>query len=253
MKTFDLKTFDKDLNDIIVDFGKSGKIFSNEEQFQFELALALEREYQKDASGYPRVRLEVLSPASNKKNALAAMSELADMTVADRTKMYTDIVVDMNDSESIAIELKYKTKGHGKTKYYDYSVGNTKYRVFNHGASPLGCAQYLADIMRLEQLCAGKILFDLCHPQAKRKVVRGYAIIISNDSLYWDTHTPGTDADMFSLTCGSNSKNGYTKKGKTKYPSLQLTGTYRFDWKPYYPQNGTKIANPEFKYLITVI
>ena len=214
MKTFNLETFGEELDNIIEnEFGEKGKIFSNEEQFQFELALEIERRYQKDEYGYPRVRLEVLSyPNTKAKTEEGVLEDIAQLSKEDREKMYTDIVVDINDTDSIAIELKYKTLGGKDTKnakgskYYDYVTGSGTYRVFNQGASNLGCAYYLVDVERIEKLIAlskenkNVNVFDLCHPEQRRVVVKGYAIIITNDHLYWAKHKEGTDSDIFSLT-----------------------------------------------------
>ena len=176
MKQFNSETFGKELDDIISGFGKEGRIFSNEEQFQFELALAIEREYQKDEKGYPKVRLEVLS--------YGEIKELAKMDIDERKKMYTDIIIDINDLESIAIELKYKTKGETSKKYYLYKTKNRTTFVFEQGASNNGCYFFLKDVERLEHLVNGE-KFDC---DSNRKVIKGYAVIISNDDSYWTPH-----------------------------------------------------------------
>ena len=242
LQKFELEKFYDELDSIISGFGTEGRIFSNEEQFQFELALEIERKYQKDEKGYPKIRLEVLS-------CFEPLEKVAEMSTDERDKMYTDIVVDINDSESIAIELKYKTlggkgtKGDKGSKYFDYKTESGTYRVFNQGASNLGCAYYLADVARIEKLIARSRTslevngFDLCHPEHRRAVVRGYAIIITNDYLYWSTHKEGSDAAVFSLTCDDKgSKEDYIVEGKgTKYPEIHLNNHYKFTWKPYYP------------------
>ncbi len=176
MKTFNLETFGEELDGIIRGFGNEGRIFSNEEQFQFELALEIERKYLKDESGYPKVRLEVLS--------YGEIKEVAQMDVDERKKMYTDIIIDINDLQSIAIELKYKTKGETSDKYYLYKTQNRTSFVFEQGASNNGCYFFLKDVERLEHLVNGE-KFDC---DSNRRVIKGYAVIISNDDSYWTPH-----------------------------------------------------------------
>ena len=265
MKTFNLETFGEELDGIIRGFGNEGRIFSNEEQFQFELAWKLKE------AGY-NVRLEVLSiPKANEKEAEEVFNQASKQ---ERDKMYTDIVVDISDSESIAIELKYKTlggegTGENASKFFDYKTESGTYRVFNQGASNLGCAYYLADVARIERLIDLSERnnefngFDLCHPEERRRVVQGYAIIIANDKSYWAHHEEGTDADIFSLSEGDYSKGkgeykkiareGKSEKDGTQYPAIELNNQYRFLWNPYYPKKGEKIKNPEFQYLILQI
>lgn len=269
-KLFELDKFGEELEGIIIKFGEEGRIFSNEEQFQFELALAIEHKYQKDEEGYPRIRLEVLSyPTSEGKNEEDALDKIADLSAEERKKMYTDIVVDINKTESIAIELKYKTLGAKKTKYFEYQTDHGTFRVFNQGASNLGCAYYLVDVARIEKLIKLSMEnksngFDLCHPKERRSVVQGFAILITNDHLYWSKHEEGSDASTFSLTDTdySKTKKEYVKKNRssddnasdnkkgTQYPVIDLTNKYQFNWQPYYSSNDGK---PEFKYLFLQI
>ncbi len=162
-----LQQFDTDLRETIKKFGEDGKIFSNEEQFQFELAWKLKEK------GY-NVRLEVLSCSE-------PLEKIAELSKEGRDKMYTDIVVDISDDESIAIELKYKTIGNSKTKFYEYATNGRKTVVFHQGANNIGRYLFLKDVERLEKLVDGKG-FDAGFGG---KVVRGYAIIISNDDAYW--------------------------------------------------------------------
>ena len=259
LQKFELEKFYDELDSIISGFGTEGRIFSNEEQFQFELAWKLKE------AGY-NVRLEVLSiPKANEEEAEEVFNQASKQ---ERDKMYTDIVVDINDSESIAIELKYKTlggkgaKGEKGSKYFDYVTNTGTYRVFNQGASNLGCAYYLADVARIERLIDlsdrnnGFNGFDLCHPKKHRRVVQGYAIIITNDKSYWEPHKDNTDAKIFSLSKGDSSKGkgeykkivreGKSDKDGTQYPEIDLRNTYTFNWQPYYPQKGEA---PEFQYL----
>lgn len=194
LQKFELEKFYDELDSIISGFGTEGRIFSNEEQFQFELALEIERQYQKDEKGYPKVRLEVLS--------YGEIKELAKMDVDERKKMYTDIIIDINDLESIAIELKYKTKGETSDKYYLYKTENRTSFVFEQGASNNGCYFFLKDVERLEHLVNGE-KFDC---DSNRKVIKGYAVIISNDDSYWTPHKSLMDEFAIYPTSDENEK-----------------------------------------------
>ncbi len=93
---------------------KTGKIFQNEAQFQFDLAWEIQK---KLGEGY-RIHLEKmnLSSNSNKKN-------------------YTDIVVQCPQGELVAIELKYKTKvlscKKGVTLSTQSADDNARYDYYN--------------------------------------------------------------------------------------------------------------------------
>lgn len=223
IKLFELDKFGEDLEGIIKQFGEEGRIFSNEEQFQFELALAIEHKYQKDEEErYPRVRLEVLSfPTSEGKNEEDALDKIAALSAEERKKMYTDIIIDTSATESIAIELKYKTKGDTNDKYYRYDTKNNGAAlVFEQGASNLGCYYFLKDVERLEQLVNNKRLYL----DPERKVVQGYAIIISNDDSYWLVHKEESLMEDFAIAQSTReNKNVIREKKDTMYQYLILS------------------------------
>ena len=141
--------FNKDkLEDILKNFASSGKIFTNESQFQFELSRAIDDDIEKYRKAnnipsfciYPCVKLEVLSMS---KNELKSKQE----------KLYTDIVVCLGENkkgekECIAIELKYKMIN----KNLEYSINNHKVLTFSQGAYDIGSIQFLEDVQRLERL-----------------------------------------------------------------------------------------------------
>jgi hypothetical protein len=173
-----------DLKDIISNFANSEIIFSNEEQFQFLLAIELNKK------GY-NVSLEVLS-------------------MDNTEKMYTDIVVKNDDGSYTAIELKYKLQE--KNLVYTTKTSHT-YHTFKQGANNNGRYAYLQDVERLERLIHNrvitsdptheKITFNFDH---RKKVKKGYAIIISNDQNYW-TSTSGLSSN-FSLEDGITISSG---------------------------------------------
>ena len=90
---------------IIKDFAKQGFVFSNEQDFQFELALALLKSTQ-----VTEVKLEALSFSHGWKTIQT------NVNLARNDKEYTDIIVRTKKNEYIAIELKFKTAN--KICYY---------------------------------------------------------------------------------------------------------------------------------------
>ena len=130
----------ENLTNIIQVFGKDGKIFQSEAQFQFELAWSLQTHLG------CQVKLEDMRTVVRSKD---------NNPEALKKKFYTDIVVEQ-DGYSVALELKYKTA--------DYSDKNLY--LFNHGAVDLGRYDYLWDVHRIE-LLLGKgykkeLLFGPC-------------------------------------------------------------------------------------------
>lgn len=187
----------KDLKDIIRNFANSEIIFSNEEQFQFLLAIELNKK------GY-NVSLEVLS-------------------IDNTEKMYTDIVVKNDDGTYTAIELKYKLQE--KNLVYTTNTSHT-YHTFKQGANNNGRYAYLQDVERLERLIHNRVTTsDPAHENitfnfdSSKKVTKGYAIIISNDQNYW-TSTNGLSSN-FSLEDGTTIPHG-THGWKIKLDSSGL-------------------------------
>ena len=243
------------LNTIVEDFGKKGVVFSNESQFQFRLAWELQELFKTYHTNY-RVALAVLS--INQKTSKVFLE--ADSK--DRKRMYTDIVVDLGNDAYVAIELKYKTKGScketNKTGFFEYRSAI----VGPQGAHDLGAYDYLADVERLEQLVrsdrSDRIYF---HFTPKARVLAGFAIMISNDSWYWDKNNhrkKNSDCDAFLLTDKRVLKNELAwKKPDTKttqrQKSIQLFGEYQTNWKNYLTDKTFLNGNPEFRYLLLKI
>ena len=173
--------FDKEkLETILKSFASSGKIFTNESQFQFELSRAIDDEiikYKRDNnvsqdSIYPCVKLEVLSMGR-------------DEIKEKREKLYTDIVIclgenEKNEKECVAIELKYKMIN----KNLEYSVNDHKVKTFSQGAYDIGSIQFLEDVERLEKLTLNPPKIQLNFDE-NNKIIKSFAVIISNDKSYW--------------------------------------------------------------------
>jgi hypothetical protein len=242
------------LCDIINTFATSGKIFTNERQFQLELAMAINKEIEKfkdSSEEYPKVEMEVLS-MSRKENEDSTLNE----------KLYTDIVVSLSKTEHIAIELKCKMS----SKNLIYHIKDNEYRTFLQGAYNIGSAQFLEDVERLERLIFTTHSKDtvLLNMNPKNTVIKGYAIILSNEDLYWkETGRSCVYRDLF-IKEGNCPKGNLTAKGFSLH--LDNPHGYLCKWLPYnisvdkvmyeengnfYPVTGSKQYN--FKYMIMEI
>lgn len=142
---------------------QAGKIFSNESQFQFDLAWELRK------MGFD-VELEVLS-------ADCTPSQFAALPKEDKKRYYTDIVI-KDDNEFIAIELKYKTPDKG---VMHYTTGSGDYYVFPQGAENISSYLYWKDVERLESLVYKKVPLNFNNTNYVKK---GYAILLTNDKFY---------------------------------------------------------------------
>jgi len=146
----------------------------------------------------------------------------------------------------LAVELKYKTRGLtvniGKGEYRE------KYSLKNQGGEVIGRYDFLKDIQRLERVVAG-------HQNSI-----GYAILLTNDSAYWQEprEEETVDAD-FRLHHGrvvegdlkwrENAAAG-TKKGREQ--PIKLQGTYQLCWSNYSSVEGHENYR-EFRSLVVEV
>ena len=137
--------------------------------------------------------------------------------------LHLDFLIQLPKS-AIAIELKYKTK-----KLLAEFDGE-KYHLANHGAQDCGRYDFIKDICRLEHITS---TMENCEV---------YAILLTNDSLYWKpSSSKGTTIDAaFHLNEGrvlhgslgwtENASDG-TKKNRESH--LQVNGEYPINWSDY--------------------
>ena len=173
--------YDK-LKKLIKGFATKGYVFSNEQDFQFEMALAL-----KDSSVFPEVvdvKLESVSlsiPWSN-----AELCAKNNQNITKDKKEYHDLLVKIkedNKDKYIAIELKYKCPY--RICFYKNTI-NGEVVTFRQGAYDEGAYAFIEDISRLENINyrhtptqkirkykANNIDVDVC-----------YAILLTNDWNY---------------------------------------------------------------------
>ena len=258
------------LYEIISNFEKQGKIFTNEEQLQFELAIALKEK------GY-NVELEVLSMSQN---------ELSKNDKGE--KLYTDIIVNLGDNSYVAIELKHKLM----EKKIVYNVNGKNVYAFPQGAHNIGSHDFLKDIERLERMTKldreDRIPFQF---NKENKIIKSFAIIFTNDKNYYTPYKNNNSLNKDYKLVGE--KHGYlysyiavdengerinnptnsqkenivpikSKEDCLKYYGkvydgklpILLKGSYKCEWKDY---NVAKcefygiINYPKFKYLLLEI
>jgi hypothetical protein len=140
-----------------------------------------------------------------------------------------DILVTLAGT-TCAIELKYKKRG------LQCTLNDEIYSLANDGAQDIGRYDFIKDIARLERYVASTTN------------AIGWAILITNDELYWKTSPRGISSAAFFLHEGRVIDNSIpltwhrstgegTMRGRTE--GLQLRGSYKFLW-----DNFSSIANP---------
>ena len=246
------------LQDIIKGFADDGKVFSNESQFQFELAWAIAKK-----SNCFKVNFEYLFELSESKK-----------------KAYIDLTIENENKKVYAIELKYKTPD----KECVYKCNNKKTHTFAQGAEDCGCYDYLKDVERLEALV-----------NKEKDVEKGFAIILTNSSKYYvhpkPNHTyywenfflknektierklywkdPRIEPEGENVICEENDGKVLWKYVKDKkpcdnnhpgfsctkerYKEIELKNEYKIVWEKYALKTEKSPKSPEFKYLILEI
>lgn len=230
---------------IINGFAKDGKVFSNEQDFQFELALALKNEVEVD-----EVKLEAASFPRGSWN-LKAIQDGRPFLADKAQREYTDLIVKTKDGLYYAIELKFK----GADKPYLYNsraFGNVA--VLKHGAEYFNAYRFLNDVSRLERingrLFANNIIIE-----------KGYAILLTNNSKYKESAFEGSEIWVnYSLINDRTVGQGLLRirNSEEKYLSfepLNLNGNYTFKWNTYEldPQTMLNDKTPGFSFLVVEV
>lgn len=164
------------LQQAINNLAKTGKVYSNESQFQFDLAWELSK------SGFC-VELEVLS--CNK-----PITDFVKLKKDEKQKYYTDIIVKDEDGSYVAIELKYKTV----EENIEYATRSGKWIAFSQGAENQGAYYFWKDVQRLEDLVNNKVPLNFNY---SKRVSRGYAVLLTNSSKYWNYNSTSTAREFF--------------------------------------------------------
>ena len=155
-----------------------------------------------------------------------------------KDRIFVDLWIE--GDETCAIELKYKTRR------FDIDVKGESFNLLNQGAQDLGRYDFLKDVERLENIVSA-------HDN-----VKGYAIILTNDSSYWKSTATETIDTKFRIHDGRvlngelawrpEASSG-TVRGREK--PIKLTGTYKLNWKDYSQVSGTSYG--KFRYLFLEI
>ncbi len=149
--------------------------------------------------------------------------------------IYVDIWSRMEEDISLAIELKYKTSK------LQLSYADEPFHLKSQSAQDLGRYDFLKDVQRLESIS-----------RISTKTI-GLAVILSNDSGYWNKGRSNTvDADFRihhsqvisgSLNWSENASVG-TTKGREE--TLAFRNEYTIDWYPY--SSFDDVSRGEFQY-----
>ncbi len=142
----------------------------------------------------------------------------------------------------IAIELKYKTK---KLVY----CGDEPFALRNQYAQDFGRYDFIKDICRLEQV--------VTHFETAKVA---FAILLTNDSSYWELSKPDLEDAAFHLNNGTkimgkrewSMKADLEKKKGRKMP-LCLEGAYDCVWRNYSSPKFVEGKNRQFQYLMVKV
>ena len=230
---------------IINGFAKDGKVFSNEQDFQFELALALKNEAEVD-----EVKLEAVSFPKGSWN-LNAIRDGRPFSADKVQREYTDLIVKTKDGLYYAIELKFK----GADKPYLYNsraFGNVA--VLKHGAEYFNAYRFLNDVSRLERI-NGRLFAN------NIRIEKGYAVLLTNNSKYKESDFSGSEIwRNYSLINDRTVEHGVLRirNSEEKYLSfepLNLNGNYTFKWNTYElnPQTMLNDKTPGFSFLVVEV
>lgn len=207
-----------EIENIIQKFGKSGNLFLCERQFQFDLAQEILKNF----------------------NDCVVHLEFPSEKHCCNHLVFYDIVIE-EKNQYFVIELKYKTRK------ADITYKNNKYSLKNQSAQDFGRFDFLKDISRIEQ-------WNQFNPN--RTFVGGVAVILTNDSSYWEKTGENCNYEAFALkdetTIVAGKKEWGSENldyvGKARKDGLNILNDYDIKWVDYH-----KDENNEFRYLLEEI
>lgn len=225
------------LERLIQKLTEEDKIFSNEQDFQFELGLLLQKE--------PTVSLVKLEAMSLNEVWQKGKNYPRD------SKEYTDILVKTVDGKWYAIELKNKNVG--KTCMYECEAFG-KVVVMAQGAEYANSYAFWKDVERLEKINSRHFANEI-------KIEKGFAIFLTNDRKYraepFNEHWKN-----FSMNDGLNVGSGNfcpqkpVSIGKNKLKAPEIRNSYKLEWHDYdvekykYDEKASRNSMPGFSYLL---
>ena len=155
------------------------------------------------------------------------------MPIAHR-KMHVDIWLPV---EKVAIELKYATRSLGLVHKRE------SFALSDHRAQNQRRYDFLLDIRRLELMCSKS---ELCEA--------GYAVLLTNDPLYWKKPTRDTMDSAFRVHEGQTitgkrvwADQASTGMVKGREEKIQLEGSYPLRWQDYSNISDERLG--KFRYL----
>jgi hypothetical protein len=152
--------------------------------------------------------------------------------------IHLDLLVQCHQ-QRYAIELKYKRAA------MTAEIRGEKFSLSNHGAQDVGRYDFVRDVVRLERYVIS----------VQNSI--GYAIFLSNDSLYWNEPRPDITSVQFSIhedrELHSNAEMhwaAHAGAGSTKgrVDSMVCKFSYSCLWK-----NFSTVGNHQFKFLLLTI
>lgn len=203
-----------DIHFVLKRLAEERPIFHSEADFQFALAQQIE-------TLIPECGIRLERPFS-----------------LDGPNRYLDLWL---KTPGIAIELKYRTR------QLSIEHEGKRFSLKNQSAHDHGRYDFIADIRRIEHIAAKRRMGD-GYPFS-----RGYAVLLTNDHLYWKEGRKGTFDEAFRIHEGQTLKctmawskrasEGTTKK---REQPLSLSGSYELHWEDYFEHS---VVNGKFRYL----
>lgn len=237
-------------------------LFWSEADFQFEFAWELHTKLDGKAKIYLERRFEIDMDSSDNANEKSNQST----TNKSLNKLYVDIWVEY-DNKTYPIELKYTTK---RCKIDD---PENRVETKEQSARDAGCYRFLWDIKRLEDIKT--CLLEKHKTSLTKKVVKGYAIMLTSDEGYYNHSGRSTLFDDFRLIEGrkipprtSDRKFKWTldkiaveKRDShwTKHwPEFMLKGEYKLEWQDYNSETSIRVVDDNdneitLKYLLVEV
>jgi hypothetical protein len=169
-----------------------------------------------------KIRLEVPSGRSDK-------SERIDIVIKGKNRSY-------------ALELKYKKRK------FDLVLGGEKFNLRGDVAHDISRYDFIKDVVRLERYISAT------------ENTTGYAILLTNDDLYWRESTRGVNSAAFFLHEGRTLDSDVTlawregtgdgtKKGRTD--AFKLRSSYTIHWQDY--SKISESSGATFRYIVLAI
>ena len=141
----------------------------------------------------------------------------------------------------IAIELKYRTS------CLSFPHKGESFSLKSQNAHDLGRYDFIADIRRIERIAAERRMAD------GDRFSQGYAVLLTNDHLYWKPGRKRTFDKAFRIHKGRTltgtmawAKGASEGTTKTREQALSLSGSYELRWEDYFEHS---VVNGEFRYL----